>query len=157
MSGANIAMYRIAGVAIFSLFLFGCGGGGGGGGTAAAPPAAAADTDSDGVDDSSDNCILVFNPAQRDTNGDGHGNFCDPDLDNDCIVTVGAECANGFPSPECEASGTDAAAMIPVFFLAGDFDEDLNGDNIVNFLDLDILFDFDGLPPGPSAMGLCAP
>jgi len=42
-----------------------------------------ADTDDDGVPDNADNCTLVGNADQRDTNGDGFGNLCDPDLDND--------------------------------------------------------------------------
>ena len=37
----------------------------------------AADTDGDGVDDSTDSCILYYNPNQVDTNGDGTGDVCD--------------------------------------------------------------------------------
>ena len=44
------------------------------------------DTDSDGVLDSSDNCVLVPNADQRDTNNDGFGNVCDADLDNDGVI-----------------------------------------------------------------------
>ena len=35
------------------------------------------DTDSDGVDDASDNCPGDFNPAQSDANGNGAGDACD--------------------------------------------------------------------------------
>lgn len=35
------------------------------------------DSDSDGIDDSQDNCPLVFNPNQLDANSDGTGNVCD--------------------------------------------------------------------------------
>ncbi len=49
---------------------------------------AATDTDGDGVNDSSDNCIQVHNPLQRDTDFDGYGNFCDPDFDNNLIVNA---------------------------------------------------------------------
>ncbi len=54
-----------------------------------------ADTDGDGVPDALDVCILVPDGpaapgplalAQRDTNGDGFGNACDPDLNDDGIV-----------------------------------------------------------------------
>ena len=46
------------------------------------------DTDGDGVLDLDDNCVVVANPAQRDTDGDGLGNFCDADLNNDGIVNA---------------------------------------------------------------------
>ena len=44
------------------------------------------DTDGDGVFDHLDNCALTANPGQEDTDGDGYGNICDCDLDNDCVV-----------------------------------------------------------------------
>ena len=44
------------------------------------------DTDLDGVPDVSDNCTLVANSNQRDTQGNGFGNLCDGDLNNDLIV-----------------------------------------------------------------------
>ena len=47
---------------------------------------AVGDTDGDGVMDASDNCTLVANPDQIDTDGDGFGNRCDTDLDNDGIT-----------------------------------------------------------------------
>ena len=52
----------------------------------------APDSDMDGVVDGADNCVLVPNGpllatgscnAQEDDDGDGYGNACDPDLDND--------------------------------------------------------------------------
>jgi hypothetical protein len=43
-------------------------------------------TDGDSIADSSDNCTLVQNNDQRDTDGDGYGNRCDPDFDNNGIV-----------------------------------------------------------------------
>jgi hypothetical protein len=48
----------------------------------------AEDNDSDGDDvfDHRDNCALTANPDQQDTDGDGCGNACDCDLDNDCVV-----------------------------------------------------------------------
>ena len=40
------------------------------------------DLDSDGVPDASDNCVLVQNPTQCDTDSDGFGNHCDGDFDD---------------------------------------------------------------------------
>ena len=40
------------------------------------------DTDGDGVVDTQDNCTLVANADQRDTDADNFGNMCDADLNN---------------------------------------------------------------------------
>jgi len=94
-----------------------------------------ADTDADGITDFSDNCTLVANPDQRDTNADDIGNLCDPDLDNDCDVDF-----------------FDVNAIKAVF-LTGDPDADLDGDGSVGFLDLGIMKEFFLSLPGPSATG----
>lgn len=92
------------------------------------------DSDGDGVVDASDNCIRVANPAQRDTDGDNYGNFCDPDFDNNLIVNA-----------------ADLAYMKSVFFTA-DPDADLNGNGNVNAADLAILKDMFFDEPGPSGL-----
>lgn len=94
----------------------------------------AADGDGDGLPDGADNCTLAANADQRDTDGDGIGNLCDPDLNNDCLVNF-----------------TDLAAMKSVFFSA-DPDADLNGDGAVNFGDVGILKAFFFAAPGPSGL-----
>jgi hypothetical protein len=48
-----------------------------------AVPPAGPDQDGDTVPDASDNCPLVFNPGQTDTDGDGLGDECDLDDDGD--------------------------------------------------------------------------
>jgi len=91
------------------------------------------DQDVDGIADSIDNCVDVYNPDQRDSNGDDYGNACDPDLNNDSIVNF-----------------ADLAKMKSVFFTT-DPDADLNGDSIVNFADLARLKSLFFKSPGPSA------
>ena len=84
--------------------------------------------------DYSDNCIAVFNPDQRDTNNDGYGNVCDPDLNNDDVINF-----------------VDLGIMRSVFF-SNDADADLNGDGAVNFVDLGIMKAMFFGPPGPSGL-----
>ena len=92
------------------------------------------DTDGDGVPDNADNCTLVFNPDQRDTDGDNYGNICDPDFNNDLIVNA-----------------TDMSYLRSNFFTT-DPDADLDGDGVVNSIDLAILRSFYFKPPGPSGL-----
>ena len=88
--------------------------------------------DGDGILDGSDNCIYVYNPDQRDTDSDGLGNACDPDLNNDGIVNF-----------------IDLGMMRAVFF-SDNPHADLNGDGHVNFADLAIMKSMFFWPPGPS-------
>lgn len=92
------------------------------------------DTDGDGWKDGIDNCTLKTNSDQRDTDGDGFGNVCDPDLNNDGIV-----------------NDTDTAIMKSRFY-TNDPDADLNGDGAVNAGDMAILKSLYGKPPGPSGL-----
>ncbi len=96
------------------------------------------DSDQDGVALDIDNCVMVANGDQRDTNGDGFGNRCDPDLDNNCITNFG-----------------DLAALKSAFNPAYDPDADLNGDGFVAFGDLAGLKSFFLKAPGPSALANC--
>lgn len=90
------------------------------------------DNDGDGVEDASDNCTIISNADQRDTDGDGYGNRCDPDLNNDNIV-----------------NGLDTGLMRQRL-LSADPDADFNGDGIVNGLDTGILRPYLLKAPGPS-------
>ncbi|MEO1576412.1 MAG: thrombospondin type 3 repeat-containing protein, partial [Pseudomonadota bacterium] len=97
----------------------------------------AEDTDDDLVFDFLDNCTLVANADQRDTDGDGYGNACDPDLNNDGIVNV-----------------IDLGQLRLAFFSTGpDLDADFNGDGVVNVVDLGILRSLFFRPPGPGEPG----
>lgn len=60
------------------------------------------DTDNDGVIDEEDNCPLIANPDQTDTDVDGIGDVCDPDDDNDGVLDVNDFC------PFENATGFDA-------------------------------------------------
>ncbi|MDH3588777.1 MAG: myxococcus cysteine-rich repeat containing protein [Gammaproteobacteria bacterium] len=95
------------------------------------------DCEPDGVPDKIDNCLIHPNTDQRDTDGDGHGNVCDGDLNQDCIINL-----------------SDLAIFRSVFFTA-DADADLDGDGIVNFADLGIMKNQFLGPPGPSGIASC--
>lgn len=98
-----------------------------------------ADSDADGIADRLDNCIDVPNGDQRDTNGDGYGNVCDADLDNDCVVLA----QDWFIMRG--VLGTD------------DEDADLDGDGIVDTRDALSLFQRRLQPPGPSGVSDTCP
>ena len=92
------------------------------------------DTDSDTVPDGFDNCLLVPNANPRDTNGDGYGNLCDTDLNNDGITDF-----------------LDLGRFKSVFF-TNNADADFNGDGVADFLDLGTLKKYFFKPPGPSGL-----
>ncbi len=91
------------------------------------------DDDGDGVLDGFDNCTLVANPAQTDTDADGYGNYCDPDYNNDGFVSY-----------------IDLSIMKSSFFQT-DSNIDLNGDGVVSYSDLTIMKSLFFQSPGPSA------
>ncbi|MFK8014485.1 MAG: thrombospondin type 3 repeat-containing protein [Gammaproteobacteria bacterium] len=95
-----------------------------------APP----DTDTDTVRDFMDNCSQDANSDQRDSNGDGFGNACDADLNNDNVTNVAD------------------LGLLRASFFTSDADADLNGDGIVNVQDLGILRSRFFTAPGPSGL-----
>jgi len=94
------------------------------------------DTDGDGISDVEDNCTLISNPTQLDADGDGYGNRCDADLDDDKLVTFKDrklfKAEFNLPSPD------------PII--------DFNGDGLVNRTDSIIFWELFGSPPGPSGL-----
>jgi hypothetical protein len=102
-----------------------------------------ADPDGDGVPFMTDNCLEVTNPDQTDSDGDGFGNACDADLNNDCIVNfvdLGLLRTGFFGTPGETNWNPDA---------------DFNDDAVVNFQDLGQLRAVFFETPGPGAGASC--
>ena len=95
------------------------------------------DTDSDGVDDSIDNCIDIANTGQQDTDSDGHGNICDADIDQNCFTNF------------------NDMTWMKSFFFSSNANLDLDSSGFVNFDDLTIMKTMFFKAPGPSAAGDC--
>jgi prepilin-type N-terminal cleavage/methylation domain-containing protein len=98
------------------------------------------DSDGDGIVEGFDDCLLVANTLQRDTNQDGIGNDCDPDFDGDGVVGLA-----DFNQLRTQFGRTEPMAGF-------DPDVDLNGDGAVGLADFNGLRSFFGLEPGPSAV-----
>ena len=98
------------------------------------------DTDRDGVADTSDNCTLVANPGQCDTDRDGYGNHCDADLNNDGVTNAtDVSLYRGWLGV--------AVPTTPPFS-----SRDMNCSGAVNAQDTVLLRNRLGLPSGPSAL-----
>lgn len=98
-----------------------------------------ADTDGDGVPDVTDNCILIANPGQCDSDGDGFGNHCDADLNNNLYTN-----AQDYLDLREQMGGPSVA---PVYNIG-----DLNCNGWVNGQDYILFRQLIGPPPGPSGM-----
>ncbi len=101
------------------------------------------DEEKDGVANINDNCPLVFNPDQLDTDGDGLGNLCDPhedacknfltdDLDakvdcddSDCAAAIACAAPAADDDGDGVSNGTDNCPNV-----ANPLQEDTDGDNI---------------------------
>jgi len=93
------------------------------------------DSDGDGIDDNADNCLLIANATQTDTDGDLIGNACDPDFNQNGIVDQ-----------------FDFSRLKACFGQTTCVDEDLNGNGIVDQFDFSRLKSMFGKAPGPSAL-----
>jgi len=109
------------------------------------------DTDGDGIPDDQDNCMRTPNGplapdaggnSQLDTDGDGYGNLCDGDLNNDGSTNT------------LDLNLYKQAHRTSLGDANYDVDADFNGDGQINTLDLNIYKGLHRLPPGPSC---CAP
>lgn len=90
------------------------------------------DSDADGVGDFRDNAILIANPDQRDTDGDGYGNVADADYNQDKTVDL------------------IDLSILGSRFGSSDANADMNGDGTVDMADLAMLESLYGKAPGPS-------
>jgi len=102
------------------------------------------DSDGDELADNLDNCILDANGplmpdsggnVQLDTDGDGFGNLCDPDFNNNGIVDV-----------------IDFSILKSVFASTAASEQDLNGNGVVDVFDFSKLKSLFGKAPGPSGL-----
>jgi len=99
------------------------------------------DTDNDGIPQSLDNCTAVANADQRDTDGDGYGNLCDGDLNNDGSTnTLDLQLYAGMHATQAEDPEYDP-------------DADFDGNSSIDTSDLNIYEGLHRRPPGPSCCG----
>ena len=106
--------------------------------TAAVP--APPDADADGVLDTLDNCLGISNPDQHDSNGDGYGNLCDPDVTNDGVIST----PDFLVFSEKWGLSLGEPGYAP--------DVDLTGDNKIGVPDFLKLSAYWGKEPGPSGL-----
>lgn len=106
--------------------------------------AADIDTDGDGIFNAFDNCVEAANPGQADVDGDGFGQKCDPDFNNNFL----ADAQDRVRLQRAVAGQTPYQALL-----------DMNGNGVIEGDTNDLaLFNqyVDGenwLPPGPSCVG----
>jgi hypothetical protein len=111
------------------------------------PLQASEDRDGDGLPDALDNCIHAPNPDQRDSDGDGFGNLCDADVDDDGRVTT----SWGVVSPPVQRGDVEQI-QLTIGAGAYDPDHDLDGDGVVDERDASLASLRLYLPPGPSGL-----
>ena len=100
------------------------------------------DGDGDGVATLFDNCTAVANPDQLDTDGDGYGNLCDGDLNNDGNTNT----LDLNLYKQAHRTSVGDANYNP--------DADFNGNGVINTLDLNIYKGLHRKLPGPSCCTL---
>jgi hypothetical protein len=89
------------------------------------------DADGDGVDDLLDNCLGVSNSAQIDADGDGCGNACDADYNQDGFVggpdfgimkgSFGKSVGQAGYNPACDSNADNIVGGPDFGFLKGQF------------------------------------
>jgi hypothetical protein len=105
--------------------------------SATVTPSSSPDADADGIPDATDNCTLLANATQCDSDGDGYGNRCDGDLNNN--LSTNAQDTTLYRQQLGQPS------VGPTFNKA-----DLNCSGNVNAQDTTLFRQLLGNPPGPS-------
>ena len=76
--------------------------------------------DEDGIGDQSDNCQVISNPSQTDTDNDSIGDACDRDDDDDGVL----DDEDAFPLDPSESVDTDSDSI------GNNADDDDDGDGV---------------------------
>lgn len=105
-------------------------------------PSPDTDTDGDNIMDNEDNCPTVSNPDQSDSDGDGVGNACD-NCPNDPEKIESGICGCG--QPDIDSDFDDIYDCNDAFPFDHKDWGDINGDESINFKDLDLSFKYIGI------------
>ena len=95
------------------------------------------DKDRDGINDLTDNCVNDPNANQLDTDEDGLGDECDPDIDNDNIPNAQDNCPL-IPNPDQKDTDRDGRGNV----CQDDFDGDMTVDILQRLKYFKDIFEF---------------
>ncbi|MBN8280601.1 MAG: hypothetical protein J0M16_08345 [Gammaproteobacteria bacterium] len=97
------------------------------------------DVDGDGFVNAADNCKLIANPSQCDSDGDGYGNHCDGDLTQNRFTNA--------QDMTLVRNSLGSSIPSPIYNIA-----DFNCNGFVNAQDITLFRRLLGSPPGPSGL-----